>query len=144
MGFRLLLNESALLERGSARLRVAGVKVFDPHHGFDDADLAAALGPGPDPDCTVLLAHNPQLWDAVLRHPGAPALTLTGHTHGGHMEFAVGSWSWSPAQWIYPRWGGLYAEDGRFLYVNRGLGGYGLNYRIGRLPEVTVFTLHAP
>ena len=47
----------------------------------------------------------------------------------------------SPAQFRYKRWGGLYEENNRYLYVNRGLGFIGFPGRVGIWPEITVFTL---
>jgi hypothetical protein len=48
---------------------------------------------------------------------------------------------WSPAQWRYKHWGGLYNESDSFLYVNRGLGHLGYPGRVGILPEITICTI---
>jgi uncharacterized protein len=107
----------------------------------------------------ILLSHNPDTF------PRAAALgielSLAGHTHGGQIRFALGDRQWSPASFITPFVAGLYrlplgAEghttgDGTapcprksaFLYVNRGLGTFGLPVRLGVPPEITVLTLRA-
>jgi predicted MPP superfamily phosphohydrolase len=48
---------------------------------------------------------------------------------------------WSPSKWIYPQWAGLYNEQGKYLYVNRGFGFLGFPGRVGILPEITVIEL---
>jgi predicted MPP superfamily phosphohydrolase len=47
----------------------------------------------------------------------------------------------SPVQWRYPEWAGLYADNSQYLYVNRGFGYIGYPGRIGILPEITVLEL---
>lgn len=58
----------------------------------------------------------------------------------------LGNWRWSPAQYRYEQWGGLYPrfnEDGEKtnVYVNTGVGEVGIPMRIGAYPEITLFTL---
>jgi predicted MPP superfamily phosphohydrolase len=103
----------------------------------------------------ILLSHNPDTF------PRAAALgielSLAGHTHGGQIRFALGGRQWSPASLVTPFVAGLYrlplGSEGRgdgvtshprtsaFLYVNRGLGTFGLPVRLGVPPEITVLTL---
>jgi uncharacterized protein len=103
----------------------------------------------------ILLSHNPDTF------PRAAALgielSLAGHTHGGQLRFALGGRQWSPASLVTPFAAGLYClpfgPEGRggevaacppksaFLYVNRGLGTFGLPVRLGAPPEITVLTL---
>jgi predicted MPP superfamily phosphohydrolase len=107
----------------------------------------------------ILLSHNPDTF------PRAAALgielSLAGHTHGGQIRFALGDRQWSPARLITPFVAGLYrlplghkahtagAEvmprppKSAFLYVNRGLGTFGLPVRLGVPPEITLLTLRA-
>jgi predicted MPP superfamily phosphohydrolase len=103
----------------------------------------------------ILLSHNPDTF------PRAAALgielSLAGHTHGGQLRFALGGRQWSPASLVTPFVAGLYrlpfGLEGRggqivsdpqksaFLYVNCGLGTFGLPVRLGVPPEITVLTL---
>jgi len=107
----------------------------------------------------ILLSHNPDTF------PRAAALgielSLAGHTHGGQIRFALGNRQWSPASLITPFVAGLYClplgpaahtssnetaaypRQLAFLYVNRGLGTFGLPVRLGVPPEITVLTLRA-
>jgi predicted MPP superfamily phosphohydrolase len=69
-------------------------------------------------------------------------LTLSGHTHG--MQFGIeipGVIKWSPIQYIYKQWAGLYENMGRYVYVNRGFGFHAYSGRVGIMPEITVIEL---
>ena len=62
---------------------------------------------------------------------------LAGHTHAGQFKI----FGWSPVALVYNEWSGLYEENGRFLYVNEGVGCVPVPYRIGAWPEVSIITL---
>ena len=84
MGIRMLINESAILERGGARLRVIGTD--DVHYYYSDQSLhalEAARG-----DFTIALVHSPELYDAAAA--AGAALYLCGHTHAGQVCFPNG------------------------------------------------------
>ena len=68
-------------------------------------------------------------------------LTLSGHTHGAQMGIDSFGIKWSPIQYFYTYWAGLYQELNQYLYVNRGFGFMGFAGRIGIAPEITVFIL---
>jgi predicted MPP superfamily phosphohydrolase len=68
-------------------------------------------------------------------------LTLSGHTHGAQLGVKLGNSTYSPAQWVYKHWAGLYAEGDQQLYVNRGFGFIGFPGRVGMPPEITVLEL---
>lgn len=92
----------------------------------------------------ILLAHDPIVWEDIIRkpadHPCSFSLTLSGHTHGAQLRIGP----FSPAAWIYKYWGGLYEETlhgvKRCLYVSLGIGGT-VPFRLGAWPEITVLTL---
>jgi predicted MPP superfamily phosphohydrolase len=88
------------------------------------------------------MSHDPSHWDAQVRAEySAIDLTLSGHTHG--MQFGVETpwFKWSPVQWVYSQWAGLYRQGAQYLYVNRGYGFIGYPGRVGILPEITVIEL---
>ena len=86
------------------------------------------------------MGHDPFHWKAeVLTHP--IFLTLSGHTHAMQMGFEMGNIKWSPAQYIYPEYDGLYQQGNQYLYVSRGQGYLGFPGRIGMQPIITLFTL---
>jgi predicted MPP superfamily phosphohydrolase len=59
------------------------------------------------------------------------------------MQFGIeiGDFKWSPVQYMYPEWAGLYTEGKQNLYVNRGYGYIGFPGRIGIPPEITIIEL---
>lgn len=134
-GVKVLRNESMMIERGGATLRLSAV---------DDtwtarADLERTLA-GPKPAPTVLLAHDPNLFDRAAEL-GAD-LVLSGHTHAGQlaMPFAVERFNLARIAYRYTY--GFYRRGRSTLYVHAGLGTTGPPARLGAAPEVVVFTLH--
>ncbi len=142
LGFRLLLNERSVLERDGQQLHIIGIENWGagdfPKLG--NLDMAGS-GLQPD-DCMILLSHDPSFWEAfVLSSPLRPELTLSGHTHGFQMGIETPAFRFSPSQWIYKQWAGLYTEGDQHIYVNRGLGTVGYPGRLGIWPELTKITL---
>jgi len=86
----------------------------------------------------ILLVHEPDPF-ATLDDPRIK-LQISGHTHGGQIRAPiVGALHLPPMGKLYQE--GLYAKDGRFLYVNRGIGTIGPHIRFRCPPEITVFEL---
>lgn len=142
MGFRLLLNESVKLQKNGAAINIIGVENWGKGGFHKYGDLNKATQNVPDDAFKILLSHDPSHWEAVtLNHEKPVHLTLSGHTHG--MQFGIDflGLKWSPVQYVYKQWLGLYEKAGRYLYVNRGFGFLGLKGRIGMWPEVAVITL---
>jgi predicted MPP superfamily phosphohydrolase len=133
-GLNVLRNRGVVVERGNARLYVAGVDdTWTSRH-----DLRRALAARPDGVPTVLLAHDPNLFPQALAH--SVELTLSGHTHGGQLA-VPGVRHLSLARFI-SRWtAGLYRQGRSWLYVNRGAGTTGPPVRLGAPAELTLITL---
>ncbi len=146
IGWTILLNEHQILSVNGKKLAVVGVEYWGKSARWEkkrgDIDQAL-LGIG-NPDFKILLTHDPTHWDYVIikddKYKNIP-LTLAGHTHGFQFGVEIPGFKWSPSQYAYPRWAGLYKEGEQYLYVNRGLGFIGYPGRIGIPPEITVITL---
>jgi predicted MPP superfamily phosphohydrolase len=137
---RLLLNEAHIIRRGDATLVLAGTG--DPAGGRRGQSRAApdvdrALADAPRGATVIALAHNPALWPALAAR--GVALTLSGHTHWG--QFALPRLGWSLASPFRTHAMGAYRERDALLYINPGTGYWGIPFRLGALPEVTVVTL---
>jgi len=145
MGFQLLNNQSAAVEKDAERIQIVGVENWGAGRFFPKkGDLDKALTEVDDQDFCILLSHDPSHWDEkVLEHSRHIHLTLSGHTHGFQFGINMPGFKWSPAQYRYPRWMGLYQEKGQYLYVNRGFGFLAFPGRVGMWPEITVFELSA-
>ncbi|MGQ3013755.1 MAG: hypothetical protein ACT6QS_08620 [Flavobacteriales bacterium] len=86
-----------------------------------------------------MLSHDPSHWNAEVNDGKTDIdLALAGHTHGFQFGVDIPGLKWSPSQYIYPQWAGLYRKGTQLLYVNRGLGCLGYMGRIGIRPEITV------
>lgn len=145
MGWNLLRNEHRLLDVGASKLALIGVENYSAHPRFHRyGDLAKAAHGSDEAAIKVLLSHDPSHWDdQVVGKRTDINLTLSGHTHG--MQFGVdipGWFQWSPIQYMYKQWAGLYTKGQQHLYVNRGLGFLGYPGRVGILPEITLLELH--
>ena len=145
MGWRLLLNEHIILSKGEDKIALIGVENWSGKKSFTRyGNMRKAYDglPLQNIPFKILLSHDPSHWDAEVR-PQYPdvQLTLSGHTHG--MQFGVESklLKWSPVQYMYDKWAGLYKENDQYLYVNRGFGFLGYPGRLGILPEITVIEL---
>jgi predicted MPP superfamily phosphohydrolase len=143
LNWRLLRNEHALLHFGEADLLLAGVENWSSNNHFPRlGDLDKALDEAPASDVTIVLSHDPSHWDAkILKHARKIDLSLSGHTHGFQVGIETPYFRWSPAQYIYKHWAGLYRDREEYLYVNRGIGAIGFPGRIGIRPEITLLEL---
>lgn len=142
MGFLLLKNECVEIKKGNDSIILAGVENWGkpPFHQY--GDLNKTFQNNPDKQFTILMSHDPSHWDGqVLGFYKHIHLTLSGHTHGMQLGIEIGKFKWSLVKLFYPKWGGLYENDGRYLYVNRGFGFIGFPARVGIWPEITVIKL---
>jgi predicted MPP superfamily phosphohydrolase len=90
----------------------------------------------------ILMSHDPSHWEAEVqkKYPDID-LMLSGHTHGMQFGVEIPGWRWSPVQYVYRQWAGLYETAQQKLYVNRGFGFLGYPGRVGILPEITLIEL---
>lgn len=139
--FKLLMNEHVVLESNGQKIAVVGVENWG--HNFKKVgDLdKAAQGLTAD-DFKILLSHDPSHWEYQVKdHSSHFQLTLSGHTHGMQFGIEVPGLKWSPVQYVYKQWAGLYENLGRYIYVNRGFGFHAYPGRVGIWPEITVLEL---
>lgn len=142
IGFQLLVNEHVRISKEDMELVLVGVENWGAGPFPKRGDLSTALGDTQPGAFTVLLSHDPTHWDHhVVDHPHHVHLTLSGHTHACQFGIRIGSWSWSPVKYRYPRWMGLYQSKDQYLYVNRGFGELFWPGRFGMSPEITLITL---
>ena len=140
-GLPVLANRYVPLERNGARLWIAGVK--DVGVSTPDLHLAAPRGLQKANEPVLLMAHEPDYADRVVKHGGVD-LMLSGHTHGGQIRLPlVGALYLPPLGRKYVE--GLFPlANGLQLYVNRGIGTVGVPLRFYCRPELTMITLRRP
>ena len=143
LGWNLMMNEHVVFERNGEQIALLGVENWSnkarfPKHG----DLKKAHAGSEKYPFKILISHDPSHWNAQVR-PDYPDidLTLSGHTHGMQFGVSIPGFQWSPVQYMYKEWDGLYEEDKQKLYVNPGFGFIGYPGRVGILPEITLIEL---
>jgi predicted MPP superfamily phosphohydrolase len=142
IGWRLLLDESHTIRRGTDELAVLGVQNWSSHPQFPKhGKLAQTHATSGNAAFKLLLSHDPSHWEAQVLDYKDIDLTLSGHTHGMQFGINLPFFKWSPVQYSYPQWAGLYEQGRQKLYVNVGLGYLGVPMRAGFLPEITVLEL---
>lgn len=146
MGWRMLLDTTVYLVRGSDSISLSGIS-FDPAYSKlrhdavqPPAPLDAVYRGVPDSLYNITAVHLPQLWEQVTG-AGYGDLTLSGHVHAMQMKLHLFGRSYSPAQLFYPRWSGRYDNGPRTLYINDGTGYVAWPMRLGAWPEITLLTL---
>lgn len=133
----VLVNELQVIRRGRAVIALVGTG--DPAGGGSRSapDVARALSAVPSGATVIAFAHNPALWPSLAAR--GVALTLSGHTHWG--QFALPTLGWSLASPFLERAMGGHVERDSLLYISPGTGYWGIPFRIGASPEVTLVTL---
>lgn len=142
-GFRLLNDQNVPLAAGSDTIYVAGVENWGLGPFPARGDIEKAVSGIPDDAFTILMSHDPAHFEKIVsRYPKMVDLTLSGHTHAMQFGFEFNEkLRWSPIKYRSPYWAGPYRENGRTLYVNRGLGFHFFPARVGIRPEITLITL---
>jgi hypothetical protein len=133
-GGRLLRNEGVSVAFGGTDLEVVGLD--DLVAGRPAPEVA--VGTGSDTP-TLVLAHCPAQRDRLPSPAGGSGWVLSGHTHGGQVDLFGVRYT--------PRGSGPYVEGWYRgdagapwdLYVSRGLGTSVVPFRLGALPQLTVF-----
>ncbi|GEO03284.1 phosphoesterase [Adhaeribacter aerolatus] len=141
IGWKLLLNEHAVINKGADQLAVIGIENWSARLHFPKyGNLPLAYTGTENIPIKILLSHDPSHWDGEVNSQFKDIyLTLSGHTHGMQFGINIPGFKWSPVQYVYKQWAGLYKKGYQHLYVNTGLGFLGYPGRVGFLPEITVF-----
>lgn len=141
-GFDLLLNESREIALGDKRFNIVGVENWGAGNFNKDGDLDKAMKDVDIKIPTILLSHDPSHWNEVVRGSKYNIeLQLSGHTHGMQFGIEIPGIKWSPAQYRYKEWAGLYKIDNNQIYVNRGLGHLGYAGRVGIMPDISILNI---
>lgn len=141
MGWDLLRDENRNLQINGQAVSIIGVENWSAAMRFPKKGNLQKAHVGSEGNCKILLSHDPTHWEAQVQDYKDIDITLSGHTHGFQFGIEIPGLRWSPAQYVYKQWAGLYRAGRQHLYVNRGLGFLGYPGRVGILPEVTVLEL---
>ena len=143
LGWNLMMNDHQLLERNGEQIALIGIENWSNKARFPKyGDLKKAYAGTEAIPFKILMSHDPSHWDAEVRpRYNDIDLMLSGHTHGMQFGVEIPWLKWSPVQYVYKQWAGLYETGPQKLYVNRGFGFIGYPGRVGILPEITLIEL---
>lgn len=146
LNWKVLMDEHELISFNEHQLAIIGIQYWGASFKFGKiGNLEKAYQGAEHAALQLLLSHDPSHWDKEVsinsKYKKIHA-TFSGHTHGFQfgVEIPKLNYKWSPSQYVYPHWAGLYQEEQQYLYVNRGMGYIGYPGRVGVPPEITVIT----
>ncbi len=142
MGWDLLMNENRRLKVDGEEIGILGIENWGMGRFPKYGKMELAVKNTSDLPVKLLLSHDPSHWrgEVLEKYPQIDAM-FSGHTHGMQFGVRTRDYQWSPIEYIYKEWAGLYQENKQQLYVNVGYGFLGYPGRVGILPEITLFTL---
>jgi predicted MPP superfamily phosphohydrolase len=142
MGYQLLMNEHKRLKVDGEEIGILGIENWGMGRFPKYGKMPLAVKDTDDLPVKLLLSHDPSHWrgEVLEKYPQIDAM-FSGHTHGMQFGVRLKDYQWSPVQYLYNEWAGLYQEKQQQLYVNVGYGFLGYPGRVGILPEITIFTL---
>ena len=134
----VLNNAHTTLQRRSESLQLSGIDDWS----WNATDWPRAFSGLKTNAATILLSHQPAVLD--FEQTKNVSLILSGHTHGGQLNFPFLG---APARLFtqdlrYAR--GLFQRGETQLYVSTGTGVIGLPLRFGVRPEIAVLRLRRP
>lgn len=142
MGIHPLVNECRMLEEYG--LCIYGVEIdrrfYQRFHkeSMEPEYLSSILGKPREEHFTILLAHNPEYFEAYAKW-GAD-LTVSGHVHGGVVRIPFwGKGVISPRLRLFPKYdGGIFRHQGKTMLLSRGLGEHTIPIRVFNPGELWV------
>lgn len=132
-----LTNAGVWLERGSHRLRLAGVDDL----WCGKTVVESALGDARADDACVVVSHNPDFAEKL--RDGRVGLVLSGHTHGGQLYVPGFGAPIVPSRYGQKYLKGVVQAPATTVYVSRGLGTVSAPMRFRSPPELTLLTLRS-
>lgn len=141
-GYVLLQDEHVYLTKDSAKIGIIGAQYCGPKPFHCYSNFPQAIDTV-STTFNILLYHDPSQWrKEVLSHKNIQ-LMLAGHTHAAQLGIETKHFKFSPSQWVFKEWDGLYQNQNQYLNVNRGIGFIGIPFRLGMTPQITIITLRS-
>ena len=134
MGVHHLVNSSEYLDEYG--INIIGSEISKEHYKrfgitpMDEGELERDLGVLNKDAYNILIAHNPDYFDAYVSYN--PSLVLSGHVHGGIVRIPfINKGVLSPNVRFFPKYyGGEYEKNGTTMLVSRGLGAHTIPFRL--------------
>ena len=132
-GIRMLLNESACIEKDGEKVCIVGL---DDAHFYGLHDYEKGFTEVPDGTVKILMIHSPETLEQAYSH--GVDFVVTGHTHGGQMCLPGGKALWLNASCKKKYCKGPWEYKGMPGYTSLGTGSSGLPLRFNCPPEIVV------
>lgn len=134
-GFIYLDNRRVVLKVGEKEINLVGIRDrYSPFFGYKRR-VSKVLRYLDERD-TILLSHQPKDIDIAIK--GKTFLHLCGHTHAGQIypfNYLV--------KLVQPYLNGLHYKNGCAVYVNSGLGCWGVDFRFIQKSEIAKITVES-
>jgi len=140
-GIIVLGNENKVINIKGKKLYIAGVEDITTRN----IDLVKALKNVQSP--SILLTHSPDVFPFVAdpgssKITGQVDLTLAGHTHGGQVNIPFIGSLIVPSDYGQKYAQGLIKENGKAMFVTKGIGTSILPIRFNCIPEIVVINFN--
>jgi len=137
LGIDILRNRLRWRRFGKVRMYIAGID-YQRMGGPYMTDTGVLTSEG---NFSMLLSHNPDVFPVAASR--GHQLVISGHTHGGQLNFEPFGRPFNIARFYTPYIYGTYRQGPAVLYVSRGIGTVVIPVRIGAPPEVSLIRLCA-
>ena len=148
VGYRVLENEVAFVEKDGQKLRILGLKdhmQIPSWTGFIKA-VKDALESTEQTGDIIVLEHSPDILPIITAgapNPGELKLILNGHTHGGQVWFPILGSPMIPSNYGQKFDFGHKKENSVDIFITTGIGTSILPLRFLVPPEIAVLTVRA-
>lgn len=148
VGYKVLENELAFIERENQKLRILGLKdhmKIETWKGFSD-DARKVLEENEQTGDVVVLEHSPDILPLItggLAISDDLRLVLAGHTHGGQVWLPLIGSPFIPSSYGQKYARGHIKDGGVDMFVTTGIGTSILPFRFLVPPEIAVLTIYA-
>lgn len=149
VGYRVLQNEVAVLEKAGARLRILGMVdhlSLDPGWEKTFADAKRTVEASGSGDL-IVLQHSPDIFPVIHASNGTISpdfrLMLSAHTHGGQVRLPFLGTLIVPSNYGDKYARGHISENGGDMFVTTGVGTSVLPFRFGVPPEIVALTIRS-
>ena len=146
-GWKVLRDSTVYIYRNNDSIAITGIdysnELLKHKHSFGNVESFNCdyiYNSVDDSVFNITVSHLPQLWYSLC-DAGYSDLTLSGHIHAMQLKISLLGYLFSPAQFMYNEWSGLYEREKGKLYINDGIGTVAYYSRIGSNPEITAITL---
>lgn len=146
IGYTVLRNEIAVIEKDGRKLRILGLNDHMKLNSWFtfDSDVRRVVAAHPKDGDFLVLEHSPDIFQVLNHYKTLGSdfkLMIAGHTHGGQVWFPVIGSPIVPSSFGQKYNYGHIREHGADMFVTTGIGTSILPFRFLMPPEIAVLTV---